>query len=128
VRGFGVWPFRRNKSTKIDFFLTFSRLFFSCKFRRKIALVKLRLQRTGTKGNPHYRIVAADSRFPRDGRFIEIVGQYHPIDKKNQVIVNSEKAVSWLQKGAQPTNTVLNILKKSGVWEQYTSAKSKPKA
>lgn len=91
-------------------------------------MVKLRLQRTGTKGNPHYRIVAADSRFPRDGRFIEIVGQYHPVDKKNQILVESEKAVSWLHKGAQPTNTVLNILKKAGVWEQYTASKSKPKA
>jgi small subunit ribosomal protein S16 len=90
-------------------------------------LVKLRLQRTGTKGNPHYRIVAADSRAPRDGRFIEVVGDYHPVDKNNQVRVHSEKALSWLQKGAQPTDTVLSILKKTGVWDQFLTLKSKPK-
>jgi small subunit ribosomal protein S16 len=82
-------------------------------------LVKIRLQRTGSKNAPHYRIVAADSRFPRDGRFIEVVGQYHPINKENQVVVNEEKAVSWLKKGAQPTLTVKNILKKSGVWKKF---------
>jgi small subunit ribosomal protein S16 len=88
-------------------------------------LVKLRLQRTGSKNEPHYRIVAADSRFPRDGRFIEIVGQYHPIDKKEQVAVKEERVIDWLKKGAQPTNTVLGLLKKSGIWTKYQSAKTK---
>jgi small subunit ribosomal protein S16 len=85
-------------------------------------LVKLRLQRTGTKNSPHYRIVAADSRSPRDGRFIEIVGQYHPTNLENQMLVNKEKAIEWLKKGAQPTNTVLGILKKSGVMKEFNSA------
>lgn len=82
-------------------------------------MVKLRLQRTGSKNLAHYRIVVADSRFPRDGRFIEIVGGYHPVNKANQIEVNEEKTVSWLKKGAQPTNTVKNILKKTGVWKKF---------
>lgn len=87
-------------------------------------MVKLRLQRTGAKNNPHYRIVAADSRFPRDGRFIEILGQYHPTDKKNQIVVNNAKALEWLRKGAQPTETVENILKSVGVWDEFLSSKA----
>ena len=87
--------------------------------RNEIKLVKLRLQRTGTKNEPHYRIVAADSRFPRDGRFIDIVGQYHPINKTNQVVINDEKTINWLKKGAQPTNTVRDLFKKSGVWSKF---------
>ncbi len=87
-------------------------------------MVKLRLQRTGAKNNPNYRIVAADSRFPRDGRFIEIVGHYHPTSKKNQVVVNNAKALEWLNKGAQPTETVENILKSVGVWDEFLSSKS----
>jgi small subunit ribosomal protein S16 len=86
-------------------------------------LVKLRLQRTGTKNEPHYRIVAADSRFPRNGRFIEIVGQYHPTNKNDQAIIDSTKAIDWLNKGAQPTGTVKSILVKSGIWSQYSPAK-----
>lgn len=84
-------------------------------------MVKLRLQRTGTKNDPHYRIVVADSKSPRDGRFIEIVGQYHPTGKKDQVVLNEEKAMSWLKKGAQPTGTVLSILRKAGVWGKYVT-------
>lgn len=88
-------------------------------------LVKIRLQRTGSKNSAHYRIVAADSRFPRDGRFIEIVGQYHPTNKENQIVVNKEKALDWLNKGAQPTNTVSGILKKSGVLAEFKASKKK---
>ena len=84
---------------------------------------KLRLQRTGSKNSPHYRIVAADSRFPRDGRFIEIVGQYHPTNKDGQIVVNKERAIDWLKKGAQPTNTVNGIFKKAGVLAEFRSAK-----
>jgi small subunit ribosomal protein S16 len=81
------------------------------------------LQRTGSKNSPHYRIVAADSRFPRDGRFIEIVGQYHPTNKDGQIVVNKERAIDWLKKGAQPTNTVNGIFKKAGVLAEFKSAK-----
>ena len=86
-------------------------------------MVKLRLQRTGSKNSPHYRIVAADSRFPRDGRFIEIVGQYHPTNKDGQIVVNKERAIDWLKMGAQPTNTVNGIFKKAGVLAEFKSAK-----
>ncbi|MCB1140702.1 MAG: 30S ribosomal protein S16 [Leptospiraceae bacterium] len=86
-------------------------------------MVKLRLQRTGSKNAPHYRIVAADSRFPRDGRFIEIVGQYHPTNLEGQMVINKEKAIDWLKKGAQPTGTVKGILKKTGVLAEFATSK-----
>ena len=88
-------------------------------------MVKIRLQRTGSKNAAHYRIVAADSRFPRDGRFIEIVGQYHPTNKNDQIVVNKEKALEWLNRGAQPTNTVSGILKKAGVLAAFRESKKK---
>ena len=91
-------------------------------------MVKLRLQRTGTKNSPHYRIVVADSKSPRDVRFIEIVGQYHPINKKDQLILNSEKAESWLKKGAQPTLTVKALLVKAGVLKVSAPKKAPKKA
>ncbi len=66
-------------------------------------MVKLRLQRTGSKNDPHYRIVAADSRSPRDGRFIDLIGHFHPtLGGTNQVTVNEDKAIDWVKKGAQP--------------------------
>jgi len=84
--------------------------------------VKLRLMRMGKKKQPTYRIVAADSRSPRDGRFIEIVGSYTPRDEPSGVLVENAKAVAWLDKGAQPTETVRKLLKISGAWEAYTTA------
>jgi len=84
-------------------------------------LVKLRLQRTGAKNNPHYRIVAADSRYPRDGKYIELIGHYHPTLGGNyQVSVNAEKALAWLRKGAQPTDTVRALLKKQGIYDSIS--------
>lgn len=85
--------------------------------------VKLRLKRMGSKQRPFYRIVAADSRSPRDGKFIEVVGTYQPIYKDNNVNVDEEKAIKWLKNGAQPTNTVKSLLSKSGVWAKYKSEK-----
>jgi small subunit ribosomal protein S16 len=81
--------------------------------------VKLRLRREGTKKRPHYRIVAADTRSPRDGRFIEILGEYHPLDDPSTILVNDERALHWLQHGAQPTEAVTKILRIAGVWEQF---------
>jgi small subunit ribosomal protein S16 len=79
-------------------------------------LVKLRLQRTGSKNDPHYRIVAADSRSPRDGRFIELIGHYHPtLGGTKQSTIDENKAKDWLKKGAQPTETVRYILKTQGI-------------
>ncbi len=86
--------------------------------------VKLRLMRMGKKKQPTYRVVAADERSPRDGRFIETIGTYEPRLEPSRVNVDNEKAVAWLRKGAQPTEPVQKLLKISGAWEQYTSGKS----
>ena len=81
--------------------------------------VKLRLRREGTRKRPHYRVVAADSRSPRDGRFIEILGEYHPLQEPSGVEIDSERALHWLRNGAQPTNQVRHLLEIAGVWEQF---------
>ena len=82
--------------------------------------VKLRLMRMGKKKQPTYRLVAADGRSPRDGRFIEIFGTYDPRAEPSVIKVDNDKAVAWLQKGAQPTEAVEKLLKISGAWEQFT--------
>jgi len=89
--------------------------------------VKLRLKRMGSKQKPFYRIVAADSRSPRDGRFIESVGTYNPIVKENNVTVNEELVIKWLNIGAQPTDTVKSLLSKSGVWAKFKNTKKEGK-
>ena len=76
--------------------------------------VKLRLTRIGAKKNPYYRVVVADSRFPRDGRFIEILGTYNPMVEPAEIKIDAEKAQKWIKTGAQPTDTVKALLKKSG--------------
>ena len=77
--------------------------------------VKIRLRRMGAKKNPFYRIVVADSRYPRDGRFIEEIGTYDPLKTPADVKIDADKAKQWFANGAQPTDTVKDILKKSGV-------------
>ena len=77
--------------------------------------VKLRLKRMGSKQKPFYRIVAADSRFPRDGRFIETVGTYNPIAKPAEIKIDKEVAIKWLSNGAEPTDTVKTLLKNEGI-------------
>lgn len=77
--------------------------------------VKIRLRRMGAKKAPFYRIVVADSRYPRDGRFIEEIGSYNPTLNPPEVKVNAEKVQQWIKNGAQPTETVKAILKKNGV-------------
>jgi small subunit ribosomal protein S16 len=77
--------------------------------------VRMRLTRMGAKKRPFYRVVVADSRFPRDGRFIEILGHYNPIAEPVELVVDKEKALEWLAKGAQPSDTVKRLLKKAGV-------------
>ena len=84
--------------------------------------VKLRLKRMGSKQKPFYRIVAADSRFPRDGRFIEAVGTYDPIKGADKVTIDEEKALNWLKNGAQPTDTVRNILSNAGIMTKYVES------
>jgi len=81
--------------------------------------VKLRLMRMGKKKQPTYRVVAADSRSPRDGRFIEIIGTYEPRKEPTAINIDNAKAVGWLKKGAQPTDRVADILRKSGAWDEF---------
>ena len=77
--------------------------------------VKIRLRRMGSKKAPYYRVVVADSRYPRDGRFIEEIGHYDPTKEPADVVIDNEKAKKWISNGAQPTDTVRAILKKNGV-------------
>ncbi len=78
-------------------------------------MVKIRLRRMGAKKSPYYRIVVADSRSPRDGRCIEEIGTYNPLNEPAAITVDAEKAKAWIQNGAQPTDTVRGLLKKAGV-------------
>ena len=82
-------------------------------------MVKLRLRRVGTKNKPMYRVVAADSRSPRDGAFIEIIGHYDPVADPEAFAIDEEKALKWLRQGAQPTETVARLLSKSGAMEKF---------
>ena len=77
--------------------------------------VKIRLRRMGAKKAPFYRVVVADSRSPRDGRFIEEIGYYNPMTNPAEIKINAEKAQTWLKNGAQPTETVKALLKKNGI-------------
>ena len=77
--------------------------------------VKIRLRRMGAKNAPFYRVVVADSRFPRDGRFIEEIGTYNPLTDPAEIKIDAEKAKKWMANGAQPTDTVKVLLKKAGI-------------
>jgi small subunit ribosomal protein S16 len=83
--------------------------------------VKIRLYRMGAKKRPVYRIVVADSRTPRDGRFIEIIGFYNPIAEPVELSINEEKALTWLSRGAQPTDTAKRLLEKAGVMAKFAA-------
>ena len=85
--------------------------------------VKMRLKRMGAKKAPFYRIVVADSRSPRDGKFIENVGTYNPLLIPAEIKVNEEVALKWLRDGAIPTDTVRNILSKAGIMEKFHNEK-----
>lgn len=85
--------------------------------------VKIRLKRMGSKKNPFYRIVVADSRSPRDGRFIAQVGTYNPLVEPVAVKLEEEEIMNWLNNGAQPSDTVKNILSKAGIMKKYHEAK-----
>ena len=87
--------------------------------------VKLRLVRVGKTKQPQYRVVAADSRSPRDGRFIEIVGQYNPRSEPSVVSIDNAKALRGLKEGAQPTERVQKLLVISGAWAEFSAAKAK---
>ncbi|MBN2424338.1 MAG: 30S ribosomal protein S16 [Calditrichaceae bacterium] len=85
--------------------------------------VKLRLRRMGKKKQPFYRIVAADNRAPRDGRFIELIGTYNPIAQPHTVEVKEDRVFYWLKNGAQPTRTVQNLLSRIGLWMKWDMTK-----
>ncbi len=84
-------------------------------------MVRLRLQRVGRRNRPSYRVVAADSRAPRDGDFVEIIGHYDPLPNPATVVIDEDKALKWLRVGAQPTATVTSLLRKQGVLGKFES-------
>ncbi|WP_349551062.1 30S ribosomal protein S16 [Leuconostoc pseudomesenteroides] len=86
--------------------------------------VKIRLKRMGAKKRPFYRVVIADSRSPRDGRFIETVGTYNPIAQPAEIKLDEDKILSWLGNGAQPSDTVRNLLSNTGILAKYNDSKS----
>ena len=83
-------------------------------------MVKIRLRRVGAKKQPSYRVVVADVRFPRDGRFIERIGHYNPRTEPVTMVIKEERALYWLSQGAQPTDAVMRMLKKLGIWAKFT--------
>lgn len=83
-------------------------------------MVKLRLTRVGKKKQPSYRLVAAPSRAPRDGRFIEILGHYNPLTNPPTVVFKEERIMHWLKEGAQPTESVQKLLTSAGIWQKFT--------
>ncbi|MBP0724885.1 30S ribosomal protein S16 [Bacillus sp. RG28] len=86
--------------------------------------VKIRLKRIGAKKSPFYRVVVADSRSPRDGRFIEEIGTYNPVAQPAEVKINEEAALKWLQTGAKPSDTVRNLFSKAGILEKFHNARN----
>lgn len=85
--------------------------------------VKIRLKRMGSKKSPFYRVVVADSRSPRDGRFIETIGTYNPLLNPAEVSINEELALQWLTNGAQPSDTVRNLLSQQGIMKKFHESK-----
>ncbi|MEG0249892.1 MAG: 30S ribosomal protein S16 [Peptostreptococcus sp.] len=86
--------------------------------------VKIRLKRMGTHKRPFYRVVVADERAPRDGRFIEEIGYYNPLTEPKQVKIDEEKAIKWLVTGAQPTEVVKKLFASNGITEKFEAAKT----
>jgi len=91
-------------------------------------MVKIRLMRMGATKRPFYRVVVADSRSPRDGRFIENIGKYHPLEDPSLIEIDETRALYWLSQGAQPTEQVANLLKIKGISAKSEVEKPKPKS
>src|SRR6476659_4710080 len=87
---------------------------------------RIRLRRMGANKRPFYRVVVADQRSPRDGRFIENIGKYHPLEDPSIIEIDEDRALHWLRVGAQPSNQVRNLMSKIGIWETFV--KERPKA
>jgi small subunit ribosomal protein S16 len=86
-------------------------------------MVKIRLMRRGATKRPTYRVVVADSRSPRDGRFIEKIGRYEPLEDPSLIEIDEERALYWLSHGAQPTEQVTALLRVRGIWEKFQAAR-----
>ena len=87
---------------------------------------RIRLRRMGSNKRPFFRVVVADQRSPRDGRFIENIGKYHPLDDPSVIEIDQDRALHWLRVGAQPSNQVRNLMQKIGIWEEFV--KERPSA
>ena len=85
-------------------------------------MVKIRLMRMGATKRPFYRVVVADSRSPRDGRIIEKIGRYHPLEEPSLVEIDEDRALYWLSQGAQPTEQVQSLLKVRGIWDRFRAS------
>ena len=83
--------------------------------------VRIRLQRHGRKKRPFYRLVAADARAQRDGRFLERLGHYNPLTDPAEVVIDEDRVLKWLKQGAQPSDTAKNLLSRAGIWEKFTA-------
>ena len=86
-------------------------------------MVRIRLRRVGKRKQPVYRVVVADSRSPRDGRFIEVIGQYKPLSNPSEIVLDTDKALDWLRKGAEPSESVVALMKRTGIWSTYVADK-----
>jgi small subunit ribosomal protein S16 len=84
-------------------------------------MVRIRLRRVGKRKQPYYRVVVADQRSPRDGRFIDVIGQYNPLTNPSQIAVDEGKALEWLRKGAKPSDSVVALLKRTGIWTTFVA-------
>lgn len=82
---------------------------------------RIRLRRMGSKGRPFYRVVVADQRSPRDGRFIENIGRYHPLNDPSVIEIDQDRALHWLRVGAQPSDQVRNLMQKVGIWDTFVA-------
>src|SRR6266568_2832251 len=89
---------------------------------------RIRLRRMGSNKRPFYRVVVADQRSPRDGRFIEIIGRYHPLNDPSVIEIDEDRALHWLMVGAQPSNQVRNLMTKVGIWEHFVAQRPKAAA
>jgi small subunit ribosomal protein S16 len=89
-------------------------------------MVKIRLMRLGKRKQPYFRVVVADSRSPRDGRFIENIGKYHPRAHPSVIEIDEDRALHWLQNGAQPSDPVKVLLQKTGIWERFSGEAPPP--
>ena len=88
-------------------------------------MVRIRLRRMGKKGEPSYRVVVADARMPRDGKYIEAIGYYNPLPNPSVIKIDRDRAIFWLERGAQPTDQVQNLLKITGTWDEFLERRKK---